>query len=100
MFMAPRRTMTKADIIERLYDKVGGVSKKDAADFVEVVFDTVKATLVGGDKLKLSGFGNFVLRDKNPRVGRNPQTGAAMTSNARRVLTFKPSAVLKNAINR
>ena len=98
--MAARRTMTKADIIERLYDQVGGLSKRDAADFVEVAFDTVKETLVAGDKLKLSGFGNFVLRDKNPRVGRNPQTGAAMTIKARRVLTFRPSAVLRNAINR
>ena len=98
--MIPRRTTTKADLIEQLYEKVGGFSKSDAADAVQIVFDTIKETLVGGENLKLSGFGVFVVRDKNARVGRNPQTGEALTIAARRVLTFKVSAVLKNAINR
>jgi integration host factor subunit alpha len=92
--------MTKADIIESVYERVGGFAKKEAADIVEAVFDAVKSTLVSGENVKLSGFGNFVVRDKNPRVGRNPQTGAAITIAARRVLTFKPSQVLRNTLNR
>jgi integration host factor subunit alpha len=92
-------TMTKADIIEAVYEKVGGFSKKEAAEIVETVFDTIKDTLAAGDKIKISGFGNFVVRDKNSRVGRNPQTGEEITISARRVLTFKPSQVLKNALN-
>src|SRR6185436_20354371 len=92
-------TMTKADIIEQVYEKVGGFSKKEAAEIVEVVFDTIKETLERGEKIKISGFGNFVVRDKNSRVGRNPQTGKEITISARRVLTFKPSQVLKNALN-
>jgi integration host factor subunit alpha len=97
--MQDRRTMTKADIIENVYERVGGYSKKEAADIVEAVFDTLKVTLEAGEKIKLSGFGNFVVRDKKARVGRNPQTGEEITISARRVLTFKPSQVLKNALN-
>ena len=66
---------------------------------VETVFDTIKETLEKGEKIKISGFGNFVVRDKNARAGRNPQTGEEITISARRVLTFKPSQVLKNALN-
>jgi integration host factor subunit alpha len=91
--------MTKADIIENVYERVGGYSKKEAADIVEAVFDTLKRTLESGEKIKLSGFGNFVVRDKKSRIGRNPQTGEEITISSRRVLTFKPSQVLKNALN-
>ena len=91
--------MTKADIVETVYEKVGGFSKKEAAEIVETVFDTIKETLERGEKIKISGFGNFVVRDKNARAGRNPQTGQEITISARRVLTFKPSQVLKNALN-
>ncbi|MBL9003611.1 MAG: integration host factor subunit alpha [Myxococcales bacterium] len=91
--------MTKADIIENVYERVGGFSKKDAAQIVEAVFDIIKVTLEEGEKIKLSGFGNFVVRDKKSRIGRNPQTGDEITISARRVLTFKPSQVLKNALN-
>lgn len=97
--MQERRTMTKADIVESVYEKVGGYSKKEAAEIVEAVFDQIKKTLEAGEKIKLSGFGNFVVRDKNERVGRNPQTGDEITISARRVLTFKPSQVLKSALN-
>lgn len=97
--MQDRHTMTKADIIEDVYERVGGFSKKEAADIVESVFDIIKKTLESGEKIKLSGFGNFVVRDKNSRIGRNPQTGEEITISARRVLTFKPSQVLKNALN-
>jgi integration host factor subunit alpha len=91
--------MTKADIVQAVYTKLGGFSKKEAADLVDQVFDAMKETLGRGEKIKISGFGNFVVRDKNARVGRNPQTGQEITISARRVLTFKPSQVLKNALN-
>jgi integration host factor subunit alpha len=78
---------------------VGGFSKKEAADIVETVFDIAKKTLEKGDKIKISGFGNFVVRDKKARPGRNPQTGHEITISARRVLTFKASLVLNKALN-
>ena len=90
--------MTKADIIEGVYEKVG-FSKKESAEIVELVFDTVKETLERGDKIKISGFGNFVVHTKRPRKGRNPQTGAEIVISGRRVLSFKPSQVLKKTIN-
>lgn len=90
--------MTKADIVEAIHQKAG-VSKKEAADLVEMVFDTIKETLGRGEKIKISGFGNFVVRDKNPRTGRNPQTGEAIQITQRRVLTFKPSQVLRTDVN-
>ena len=90
--------MTKADIIESVYEKVG-FSKKDSAEIVELVFDTVKETLERGDKIKISGFGNFQVRQKKARIGRNPQTGKEIEISARRVLTFRPSQVLKSALN-
>lgn len=90
--------MTKAEIIESVYQKIG-FSKKEATEIVELVFDTMKKTLEAGDKIKLSGFGNFVIRSKRSRVGRNPQTGEEIEISARRVLTFRPSQILKTAIN-
>jgi len=91
--------MTKAEIIERVYENVGGFSKKEAADMVEIVFELMKQSLVENTKIKISGFGNFVVRSKKERVGRNPQTGKPITIGARNVLTFKPSHVLKNELN-
>jgi len=90
--------MTKADLIEAIYTKVG-VSKKESADLVEMLFDTMKDTLSKGEKIKISGFGNFVVREKRSRMGRNPQTGESMEISARRVLTFRPSQVLKSDLN-
>lgn len=90
--------MTKADIVEALYQKVG-FSKKEAADLVEMVFDTIKSTLSQGQKIKISGFGNFVVREKRSRIGRNPQTGQSIEISARRVLTFRPSQVLRSEVN-
>jgi integration host factor subunit alpha len=66
---------------------------------VDLVFDLLKETLEKGDKIKISGFGNFVVREKRPRKGRNPQTGDEIQITARRVLTFKPSQVLRKALN-
>ena len=90
-------SLTKADIVERVY-KEAGFSKKEAADLVDLVFKVIKETLARGEKVKISGFGNFSIRDKATRIGRNPQTGEAMEISARRVLTFKPSQVLKEDI--
>jgi integration host factor subunit alpha len=96
----PGRHMTKAEIIETVYqNKTVGFSKKESSEIVEMVFDTLKATLERGEKIKISGFGNFVVRDKKARIGRNPQTGKEIEISARRVLTFRPSQVLKNLLN-
>lgn len=90
-------SLTKADIVERVY-KEAGFSKKEASDLVDLVFKVIKDTLARGEKVKISGFGNFSIRDKSTRMGRNPQTGNSMEISARRVLTFKPSQVLKEDI--
>lgn len=92
------KTLTKAELIESIYERVG-FSKKEASEIVELIFDTLKTTLEKGEKVKISGFGNFVVRQKRPRVGRNPQTGEEIEITERRVLTFKPSQVLRAALN-
>ena len=91
--------MTKAEIVQALYSRVGGFSKKESADIVDMVFEMMKDTLGRGEKIKISGFGNFVLRDKRQRPGRNPQTGDPIKISERRVLTFKASQILKQALN-
>ena len=91
--------LTKADLVDSIHEKIG-FSKKEAADMVELIFDTMKAELTGsGGKIKISGFGNFVVREKRSRTGRNPQTGESIEISARRVLTFKPSQVLRAEVN-
>jgi integration host factor subunit alpha len=90
--------MTKADLVEDIYLKTG-FSKKESAEIVEMVFDLMKTTLEDGEKIKLAGFGNFVVKEKATRKGRNPQTGDEIEISSRRILTFKPSQVLKSAIN-
>lgn len=90
--------MTKADLVEDIYLKTG-FSKKESAEIVEMVFDLMKTTLESGEKIKLAGFGNFVVKEKSTRKGRNPQTGDEIEISSRRILTFKPSQVLKAAIN-
>jgi integration host factor subunit alpha len=91
-------TLTKADIVERVYSKIG-FSKKEASDLVELVFSTLKNSLNEGERVKISGFGNFTVKEKKARTGRNPQTRDQITISARRVLTFKPSQILKDLIN-
>ncbi len=91
--------MTKAEIVQALYSKVGGFSRKESAELVDLVFEMMKETLGRGEKIKVSGFGNFVLRDKRQRPGRNPQTGQPINITERRVLTFKASQILKQALN-
>jgi integration host factor subunit alpha len=91
--------MTKAEIVQALYSKVGGFSRKESAELVDLVFEMMKETLGQGEKIKISGFGNFVLRDKRQRPGRNPQTGQPIRISERRVLTFKASQILKQVLN-
>ncbi len=86
--------MTKADIVEQIYEQVG-FSKKESAELVEKVFDAIKETLADGEKVKISGFGNFVVRDKNSRKGRNPQTGQPLRIPAKKVVKAVPAAALK-----
>ena len=90
--------MTKSDIVEAVYQNVG-FTKKRAAEVVNLILDTMKEALEDGEKVKISGFGNFEIRNKEARKGRNPQTGAEITISERRVLTFKPSQVLKERLN-
>ncbi|HDJ27948.1 MAG TPA: integration host factor subunit alpha [Proteobacteria bacterium] len=90
--------MTKADIVETIYEKVG-LSKRESARIVDMIFDIIKGKLENGENIKISGFGSFAVRDKNARRGRNPQTGEEITISARRVLSFKPSNVLRKHIN-
>ena len=92
-------TTTKADIADALYEKLGGFSKRESADIVDQTFEILKETLSSGEKVKISGFGNFVVRYKKPRVGRNPLTGEEITISARHVATFKASPVLKDLVN-
>ncbi len=92
--------MTKIDIIQDVYEKMEPrISKKDSARIVESVFDIIKDSLAKGEKIKISGFGNFVVKEKKSRRGRNPQTGDEIAISARRVLTFKSSQVLRKALN-
>ncbi len=90
--------MTKADIVENLCEKIG-LTRNELSKIVESVFDIIKDTLQREDKVLISGFGNFVMRNKKARRGRNPQTGSDMEITARRVLTFKPSKVFSMSLN-
>jgi len=91
--------MTKADIAEKIHTTTG-LSKKDSVAMLEAVFSIMKSTLESGEKIKVAGFGNFEVKQKKDRTGRNPQTGESITIEARRILTFKPSMVLKQAVNK
>jgi len=90
--------MTKAELVEKIYERVG-FSKRESADIVDMVFDIMKESLEQGEKIKISGFGNFQTRDKRARVGRNPHTREAITISSRRVVTFKASQILKKSVN-
>jgi integration host factor subunit alpha len=90
--------MTKIDIIQDVNNKLG-FSKRDSAKIVKAVFDVMKEGLASNGKITISGFGSFVVREKKARKGRNPQTGDEIEISARRVVTFRPSQVLKKALN-
>lgn len=90
--------MTKADLIDSIYEK-DGLSKKESSQIVELIFESIRSSLENGEKVKISGFGNFSIRSKKVRRGRNPQTGNEIEISARSVVTFKVSSVLKKALN-
>lgn len=90
--------MTKADIVERVAEKCN-ITKKEAIDMVESVFNIIKSTLENCEDIKISGFGKFEVKIKHARKGRNPQTGDTIIIEARKILSFKPSTVLKASIN-
>ena len=91
-------TITKADLVEKVFNKIG-FSKKEAKELVELVFENLKDIILTKGKIKISKFGHFVIKEKKERMGRNPQTGEVIPINARRVLNFKPSAILRSKIN-
>ena len=90
--------MTRVDIVNRIHKKVG-FSKREINGIVESVFDIIKETLQREDKIVISGFGKFIIRNKRPRQGRNPQTGKDLEISARRILMFKPSLILRAGLN-
>ncbi len=89
--------VTKADLAEKLFDELG-LNKREAKEVVECFFEEIKSSLESGGQVKLSGFGNFDLRDKTPRPGRNPKTGEEIPITARRVVTFRPGQKLKSRV--
>ncbi len=90
--------MRKADIANEVFDKLG-ISKKESADILEVILNSVKEVLKKGEMVKIAGFGNFVVRQKRARKGRNPKTGEEIGITPRRVVTFRPSQVFKKFVN-
>ncbi|MFQ5580331.1 MAG: integration host factor subunit alpha [Nitrospiria bacterium] len=91
--------MRKADIANEVFEKVG-ISKKESADMLEVILNLVKEVLRKGETVKIAGFGNFVIRHKKARKGRNPKTGEEIGISPRKVVTFRPSQVFKKYVNR
>lgn len=92
-------TLTKADLVELMIEKIGG-TKAESTELIELMLDTMKDSLARGEDVLVSGFGKWVTRDKAARRGRNPKTGEAMLLDARRVVTFKPSDSLRDAVNK
>ena len=91
--------MTKADIVEKVYEKIG-LTKKECQELVDKVFEIMKEALEKGEKVKISSFGTFTVKQKKERKGRNPQTGETITLSPRKVLSFKPSKILRDEINK
>lgn len=89
--------VTKADLADTLFNELG-LNKREAKEFVELFFEKIRVALESGESVKLSGFGNFGVREKNPRPGRNPKTGEEIPISARRVVTFKASQKLKDRV--
>ena len=91
--------MTKADLVEKIFEKIG-LSKKEAQEIIEVLFDTMKQTFIEGESVKLPGFGTFNIRQKMSRRGRNPKTGEELEITPRRVITFRASNQLKSVMEK
>ena len=92
-----RKALTKADIAEKLFEDLG-LNKREAKEIVEAFFEEIRTSLESSEQVKLSGFGNFDLRDKRQRPGRNPKTGEEIPISARRVVTFRPGQKLKQKV--
>lgn len=92
------KTLTRMDLAEAVHDQVG-LSRNDSAQLVESVLDHVSDALVAGEQVKISSFGTFSLRDKNARIGRNPKTGEEVPITPRRVLSFRPSHLMKDRVS-
>ena len=90
-------TITKDSLVEMIHNEVG-LNKREAKELIECFFEQIKASLENGNDIKFSGFGNFILRDKSPRPGRNPKTGEEVTISERRVVTFKSGLKLKSKL--
>ncbi|HIE64349.1 MAG: integration host factor subunit alpha [Nitrospira sp.] len=91
--------MRKADIANEVFEKVG-ISKKESADMLEVILNLIKEVLKKGETVKIAGFGNFIVRHKKARKGRNPKTGEEIGISPRKVVTFRPSQVFKKYVNK
>jgi integration host factor subunit alpha len=89
--------MTKADIARIVYERHGGISNREAARLVEIIFDAIKNRLGDGEKVQITGFGTFVVRQKRERRGRNPQTGEEMLIKPRKSVVFRPSKLFGSA---
>ncbi len=89
--------MTKADLVEKLFEKIG-LTKKEAQDIIEIIFNTMKQAFIEGESVKISGFGTFNVRKKMARRGRNPKTGEDLEITPRKVITFRVSNQLKSAM--
>ena len=93
-----QRTVTRAELSEAVYQRVG-LSRSESSALVELVLEEISASLARGDSVKLSSFGSFLVRDKGQRVGRNPKTGVEVPIEPRRVMVFKPSNIMKARVN-
>ncbi|MEL6765972.1 MAG: integration host factor subunit alpha [Pseudomonadota bacterium] len=91
-------TLTRADLTEAVYREIG-LSRNESADLVELILEEISGALVRGEHVKISSFGTFAVRDKGPRIGRNPKTGEEVPIDPRRVLVFRPSHIMKERIN-
>ncbi len=93
------KTVTRADIAEIIYQEVG-LSRKDSGEILDMVLDEIAKELAEGNSVKLSSFGTFALRNKKPRIGRNPKTGVEAEISSRRVISFKPSQTMRFSVNK
>jgi integration host factor subunit alpha len=91
--------MTKADLVDKIFEKIG-LSKKEAQEIIEILFDTMQQTFVEGESVKISGFGTFNVRNKVARRGRNPKTGEELEISPRKVITFRASNQLKDVLEK
>lgn len=92
------KTITRVSITEAIYEEIG-LSRKDSGDVLDLIIEEIKSELANGNDVKISSFGTFALRKKNARIGRNPKTGVEATITPRTVISFKPSQILRKAVN-